>query len=238
MFKKEYYPPSTRDWENYENYDDYLKSVTNNIQSMNCIVCEKTVGAQSSYLDRHKKCHARMQRKYSHKTRKCCICNIGLDDTSPFCDKHEYDQFRTLSWFKSRNLYGSINARLPKTAIMSHVSGYIMPDGTFYKIDESYHGDVSMQILYSIDIYTKHSDLDLTERFLKITGAVRVGHFQQSDGSHTTVFEYYDLNDTQKNIIYDIHADLGSNNYCSLDGHGHPSEKLLNRKMLNVVNHV
>ena len=114
-----------------------------------------------------------------------------------------------------------------------------MPDGTFYKIGEGYHSNVSGEIAYSLNLrINEYAPKETLERFLKIIGAVRIGHFQQSNGSHHTMFEYYDLNDTQKNIIYDVHAELRSNDYCSLDGHGHPSEKLLNRKMLSVVNYV
>ena len=239
MQEEEYHPPSKREWVNYENYNDYLKNITNKVQSMDCIVCGKFVHAQSLYLDRHKKCHNHMLSNLKRSPRKCVICGAAPGiHAFPFCDKHNLDGFHALFQRNFRNLYDSINVWLPKTDVKTHASGYVTPDGIFHEMGELYHSDVTDNILFSIGMNVmKHSTREPIEQFLKITGAVRISYIN-SNGSHSTAFEYYDLNNMQKNIIYDIHMGLRSHEYTTLDGHGHPSEKKLNHYMSSMTNHV
>ena len=238
MQEKEHYPPSKRDWENYENYDNYLKSITNEIQSMNCVFCRKPVGSRSLWLDRHRKCDRCAHIKKEHNPEKCCICDADVDLMSPFCNRHDLNGVATFQLVKCRNLYVAVNTWLTKTIIRPHAYGYVMPDGTFNEmVGRNHHGYAAYEILHSLDTYVgEYAYLDMIELFLKITGAVRIGYIK-TNGIKNTMFEYYELNDTQKNIIYDVHAGLKSSECATLDGHGHPSEKLLNRKMSNITNH-
>lgn len=193
-----------------------------------CEICNKNL-RNGLLSKRHLSCQKKIGKRMDNNI--CVYCDdktVNPVELNIFCKKHfrDMDDLRSFLYRpKTKSLQDALDYFIPKGELKLNTSGFLMPNGVFYKIDDDPF-DFVKDIHYSISSKSKLS----MKWFLKKTGAVCI---EQIPKSHTVnnnriiAIEYYDIKPVQLNKLRNIWSKLTTKDEVDIASHNHQTTNYL-----------